>query len=181
MTVGLPGQIRAVVTNGDTAAKDVTVTITVPESFGVAATDPTMVQEGTHLTYTGDLPPLSQWTFTVTVVPTTGGTFLCETDVTCKNALTPESVPHGEVAIKVFDPGPCAVVTLTNGGGDTFNCYDDGEVATFPNAGTGFSGPWMVGLPWRADDTFDDYSDGVKVTDTMNGGTGHWDGYWRFS
>lgn len=180
MTVGLPGQFRAVVTNGDTAAKDVTVTITVPESFGVAATDPTMVQEGTHLTYTGDLPPLSQWTFTVTVIPTTGGTFLCETDVTCKNALTPESVPHGEVAIKVFDPGPCAVVTVTNGGGDKFDCYDEGEFETLPNAGTGFDGVWLAGGIQTAIDDFQTYADGVKVTDTMEDGD-HWAGNWRFS
>lgn len=81
-----------------------------------------------------------------------------------------------------IDPSACAVEDVTDGGGDTFDCYNEGVFTTLPSyAGTGFDGGWMYGSMWLADDTFDDYSDGVKVTDTMNGGTGHWDGYWRFS
>lgn len=79
-----------------------------------------------------------------------------------------------------FDPSPCAVV-LTNGGGDTFDCYVDGAATALPSsAGTGFSGIWYAGdNPFNTPlgDTFDSYADGAVVDSTLTGGTGFADSW----
>jgi hypothetical protein len=72
---------------------------------------------------------------------------------------------------ELFDPNPCAVVDITNGGGNTFDCYADGDYSNggFPVAGTGLinyvaaTGPFLV--PFG--DEFDDYPDG-----SYSGGVG---------
>jgi len=81
-----------------------------------------------------------------------------------------------------FDPTACAAV-IADGGGDTFDCYDEGNAVTeFLNtAGTGFSALWQVveeGGAYPYGDSFDSYSVGIKGT--LTSATGFVDGKWYF-
>lgn len=74
-----------------------------------------------------------------------------------------------------FDPALCAVDDLTGGGGDTFDCYEEGDYSTggLPaGAGTGLEGLWMLsdGYNDNFGDLFETYP--VGATGTMNDGTG---------
>jgi len=82
-----------------------------------------------------------------------------------------------EDAAFTFDPTACAVVDITDGGGNTFDCYEDGDYSdgNFPLAGTGFSayfaGDSPFGIP--VGDTFESYADGAYAGGTPgNGVTG---------
>jgi len=76
-----------------------------------------------------------------------------------------------------FDPTACAITTLTNGGGDLFDCY---EVATLTpsyftgkDGGTNWSGVWIFAhnqFGEQFGDTFESYPDGAAGT--LGGGTG---------
>lgn len=82
--------------------------------------------------------------------------------------------------LELFDPLPC-VVTIANGGGDTFNCYDVETVTTLKNGGTAFSGLWALGSSPFANglgDTFDTYT--VGPAGTLSAGTG-FTGNWVYS
>lgn len=63
-----------------------------------------------------------------------------------------------------FDAAPCAVTTITGGGGNTFDCYADGEYPdTMPLAGTGLSAIYVGNSPLAnaLGDTFEAYPDGA--------------------
>lgn len=70
----------------------------------------------------------------------------------------------------LFDPNPCAVVDIVNGGGNTFDCYDDGDYSSgaFPMAGTGFSAYFAGDSPFGYvyGDEFADYPDGAYTGGT---------------
>jgi hypothetical protein len=81
-----------------------------------------------------------------------------------------------EVGGTVFDNTLCAV-TLPNGGGDTFDCYDVGDTSLhLPDGGTGFSDIWILAdaaIP--PGDSFDTYSVGAVTTLADGTGfTGNW-------
>lgn len=76
-----------------------------------------------------------------------------------------------------FDPTLCTVV-ITNGGGDTFDCYDVETVTTFKDGGTGFTGVWIQAdspFGYVYGDTFDTYPVGAAgVLNDGTGSTGAW-------
>lgn len=81
----------------------------------------------------------------------------------------------------LFDPRPCNVTALENGGGDTFDCYYDGSTSALPLAGTGFIGKWLISnspFAYVLGDTFDSYGDGTFTG--KNSGEG-WASAWRCS
>lgn len=82
----------------------------------------------------------------------------------------------------IFDPSPCLVLDLPNGGGDLFDCYIDGNVSNLPVVGTGFSGAWIIeDSPFNniIGDDFESYSDGSVTATGMAGGSGY-SGDWIF-
>lgn len=57
--------------------------------------------------------------------------------------LHDQSIPETG-ALDLFDPTACAVTGLTNGGGDTFDCYNEGSAEELRFAGTGWAETWCV-------------------------------------
>lgn len=81
-----------------------------------------------------------------------------------------------------FDPAPCAVA-IENGGGDLFDCYEDGDASNLPLAGTGMDGPWFIAESTYLNpfgDNFNAYADGVAQESTLVGGSGFSEG-WKLS
>lgn len=84
----------------------------------------------------------------------------------------------GSFTSNPFDPTNCAI-TIAGGGGDRFDCYtvsslDINPVTTLPQAGTGFTGLYLIGdNPFGT--PFGDIFDGYAVSDpagTLTLGTG---------
>lgn len=66
-----------------------------------------------------------------------------------------------------FDPTACQDTNLTNGGGNTFECYDEGFYNTsMPTAGTLISALYVANNPSLVGDTFEDYSVGAYAGGT---------------
>lgn len=171
------GLIRVIATNGTEAiAKKTVITITLPVSFDFVSADPAVVQVDNVLTYdVGDFAIESSVQIDVTVSPTLAGTFISQADLQAQNPATSVSVLHDEYTHTVFDRRSCAVVNLgVNGGGDLFDCYDDGELAGQPAAGTGFASYWLYDDVYDLfGDDFDSYADEDPLSSTdLEGGTG---------
>ena len=75
--------------------------------------------------------------------------------------LHDQSVP--EDVIETFDPTPCLVTGITDGGGTTFDCYDDGDFTEdLPVAANGLSAHFVGDSPFGRSfgESFDSYADG---------------------
>lgn len=89
--------------------------------------------------------------------------------------VTEETVDEAEV----FDLALCGVV-IEDGGGDTFDCYPDGEITSLnPLAGVGFADQWQIGdspLTYVYGDDFDAYwtSGWNNLASGGNGWSGNW-------
>ena len=86
-----------------------------------------------------------------------------------------------EGAFIPFDGTACNI-TVTGGGGYTFECYDVGAMTSFSgkNGGTGFSGVWIMGdsnSQFDFGDDLDSYPAGAPGT--LNSGTG-FTAQWRY-
>lgn len=166
---------------GDEDAEDVEVTVILPASFTFVSSDPASMQNGNIITFTvGELLAGEGQDFEITVTPTAEGNFTTTAVLSTSNDTTEESVLSDTVSHEVFDRGPCAVPGITDGGGDTFDCYDDGSFVGGAT-GTGFTGEWKsaenpFGVAFG--DTFDTYADGTPTA--MEDGTGFTDG-WKFN
>jgi hypothetical protein len=86
-----------------------------------------------------------------------------------------------EAIVEPFDPDLCAVVIWPDvsdgsGGGNTFDCYDDGDytVTILPTGGTGI-GPlmWMGDNPFATQgEEFETFADGALVLGSPSAGSG---------
>jgi len=144
----------------EAAAQNLTVTITLPVSFTYVSSDPVGTVVGNVISYSYEEFALGGLVyFGVVVKPTVEGTFTSSAAVSADNPSAPGSVVYDEVEHIVFDRRACAV-TLTNGGGDSFDCYTVGVFVPV-SAGTGLSGVWISGdnlTGFVYGDSFDSYT-----------------------
>lgn len=87
--------------------------------------------------------------------------------------LHDQSVPEDLIA--TFDPTPCLVTEIENGGGTTFDCYDDGAFTEdLPVAAVGLSAHYVGNSPfgYAFGDDFESYEDGA-LAEGVSGGDGY--------
>ena len=95
--------------------------------------------------------------------------------VVVKRTAIPVPVPY-------VDPCLDCKITITDGGGDSFECYATGLIVSNTlGCGTGFSGNWIVGnnpFGVQGIEDFEGYTDGEVTSNTLtpdsNGFSGNW-------
>jgi len=179
MILNISGQLNTDVNNlGNSLARNVTLTVLLPASFTYVMSSPqATTQVGQLVTWTlGSIPSGYSESFVVTVTPTQGGYFTTESTLTTDNVPSIAAIMNDSVEVRVFDTTLCGVTSLTNGGGDTFDCYDLGTWSP-PAGGTGFTGAWVQSnnpflFPYG--DSFDLYAVGftgeMTLEDNFEGG-----------
>jgi len=169
------GTIRTTLISGsEAAAQNLIVTVTLPVSFTYVSSDPAGVVAGNVVTFTfAEFAADGLQLLNVVAKPTIEGAFTSAADVSSLNPSTPGSVTYDEVEHEVFDRRACVVIGITSpngfaGGGNTFDCLDDGPYSVLPLTGTGFTAFYFGDSPFGYvyGEEFEDYAEGAYAGGT---------------